>query len=98
MVLVAEVSGAVVGYLLASQHGTFLANGPVAWVEELMVGEAARRRGVASRLLQAAEVWAEGVPAAYLALASRRAGDFYQALGYQASATYFRKTFVPPRS
>lgn len=30
--------------------------------------------------------------AGYVSLASRRAGDFYRALGYEDSAVFFRKT------
>ncbi|MBT2594983.1 hypothetical protein [Arthrobacter sp. ISL-72] len=40
LVLVAEQGdGSVVGYLLAHCRATFLANGPAAWVEEVMVAE-----------------------------------------------------------
>jgi GNAT superfamily N-acetyltransferase len=96
LVLVAvSDAGAVVGYLLGSFHGTFFANGPVAWIEELMVCEPLRRLGVASKLMASAEEWARGLPTAYIAVASRRAGDFYLRIGYEESATYFRKTFVP---
>jgi GNAT superfamily N-acetyltransferase len=97
MVAVEDVS-TTVGYLLGSYHGTFFANGPVAWIEELMVSESARRRGVATQLVAQAETWARSVPTAYVALASRRAGAFYLGLGYEESATYLRKTFVPHRS
>jgi ribosomal protein S18 acetylase RimI-like enzyme len=97
LLLVAVANGAdVVGYLLGSFHGTFFANGPVAWIEELMVSEPVRRQGVASKLMYSAEEWAQTIPAAYLALASRRTGDFYRKIGYEESATYFRKVFVPP--
>jgi GNAT superfamily N-acetyltransferase len=97
LVLVAvSNAGAVVGYLLGSFHGTFFANGPVAWIEELVVGEPVRRSGVGSKLMASAEEWARRLPAAYVALASRRAGDFYLKIGYEESATYFRKTFDPP--
>jgi GNAT superfamily N-acetyltransferase len=61
-----------------------------------MVSEAVRRQGVASKLMYSAEEWAENLPAAYVALASRRAGDFYRQIGYEESATYFRKAFVRP--
>jgi GNAT superfamily N-acetyltransferase len=99
LVLVAvENASAMVGYLLGSYHETLFANGPVAWVEELMVGESSRHRGVASKLMSAAEEWARTIPTAYIALASRRAGDFYLRIGYEASATYFRKSFVPPKT
>ena len=53
---------AVVGYLLGSFHGTFFANGPVAWTEELMVGEPLRGMGVASKLMSSAEEWARSPP------------------------------------
>jgi len=41
--------------------------------------------------MEAAERWSSSAGAAYLALATRRATSFYRALGYQDSATYFRK-------
>jgi GNAT superfamily N-acetyltransferase len=98
LILVAEVAGNnIVGYLLASHHGTFFANRSVAWIEELMVSESARHQGVARILLGSAEAWAKGIPTAYVAVASRRAGDFYLKAGYEESAAYFRKTFIAPR-
>lgn len=99
LVLVAEDHATtIVGYLLASYHGTFFANGPVAWVEEIMVAASARGQGVGRDLMAAAETWAKDIPTAYIALASRRAGAFYAKVDYEESATYFRKTFVPPRA
>jgi GNAT superfamily N-acetyltransferase len=91
LLIAAQSGDVVVGYLLASYHDTCFANGPVAWVEELMVSEHARRRGVGAALMTEAERWAQQVPAAYIALATRRAADFYTALGYEDSATFFRK-------
>lgn len=38
-----------------------------------------------------AESWAELQGAAYVSLASRRAGDFYRALGYEDAAAFFKK-------
>jgi GNAT superfamily N-acetyltransferase len=93
LLLVAEhESSGVVGYLLASMHLTFLANGPVAWVEEVMVEERVRRDGVGRALMAAAERWARERGAVYVSLASRRAGPFYLALGYDDSAVFFKKT------
>ena len=91
-------ANAIVGYLLGSYHGTLFANGPVAWVEELMLTESVRRQGMATKLTSSAEAWAGSVPAANLAVASRRAGDFSLGIGYEESATYYRKNFVPPYS
>lgn len=80
------------GYLLASTHLTFLANGPVCWVEEVMVDPAHRGRGAGAALMGHAERWAAARGAAYVSLASRRAGPFYEALGYDDSATFYRRT------
>ncbi|WP_277212685.1 GNAT family N-acetyltransferase [Isoptericola croceus] len=51
---------AVVGYLLASTHLTFLANGPVCWIEEVMVDPVRRRSGIGAALVAYAEDWAYG--------------------------------------
>ena len=92
LVLVAEEDDrTIAGYLLASHHGTFHANGPVAWIEEVMVAESARTSGVGRRMMAEAERWATSIPVAYVALASRRAGGFYRRIGYHDSAIYFKK-------
>ncbi|MEJ3653681.1 GNAT family N-acetyltransferase [Actinomycetes bacterium KLBMP 9759] len=92
LVVVAEGEGRrIVGYLLAHSHLAFFANGPLAWIEEVMVDERHRRSGVGKRLVARAEDWARSIDAAYVALASRRAGAFYLALGYEDSAVFYRK-------
>jgi GNAT superfamily N-acetyltransferase len=83
-------SGAT-GYVLAVAHPTLFANAPVVWVEELMVSEVERRSGIGRALMDAVETWARELGAAYVSLATRRAADFYLALGYEESATFFRK-------
>lgn len=79
------------GYVLAVAHPTLFANAPVVWVEEVMVREVERRSGVGRALMDAVETWAREFGAAYVSLATRRASDFYLALGYEDSATFFRK-------
>ena len=49
------------------------------------------RAAFARHLMAAAEDWARARGAAYVALATRRAAPFYQALGYEDSAIYFKK-------
>jgi len=88
---VAEKDEQVAGYLLGFDHLTFFANGRVAWVEEIMVSEAFRRQGVGRKLMEAFEAWAKVRQVKQIALATRRAADFYEALGYAESAAYFRK-------
>ena len=89
--LIAQIEEDVLGYVLAFSHQTFYANGPVAWVEELMVDANHRRQGIGQALMQSVEVWATERNCKLLALATRRAAPFYEARGYQASAAYFRK-------
>jgi GNAT superfamily N-acetyltransferase len=89
---VAESEGTVVvGYVLAFCHQTLYANGPVAWVEEIMVNAEHRKQGVGRELMNAAEQWTAGRGCKLVALATRRASNFYESLGYEASATYYRK-------
>ena len=94
--LVAEQDGVVVGYLLGQSHVTFHAGGPVVWVEEVMVARERRGAGVGRALMQATEDLARASGAAYVSLATRRAGAFYGALGYQESATYVKKRLRDP--
>ena len=89
--VVAEVDGKIVGYVLAFSHQTFYANGRVAWVEELMVGESFRRAGIGRDLVTEVENWSAQQGCQLIALATRRAAEFYKVLDYKESAIYFRK-------
>jgi predicted N-acetyltransferase YhbS len=92
LLVVADAPGTgVVGYALASTHLTLFADGPVTWIEELMVEPDRRRRGAGSALMRAVEAWSVEQGATYVALATRRAEEFYAAIGYTASATFLRK-------
>jgi GNAT superfamily N-acetyltransferase len=90
LVAVSPTQG-VVGYVLASHHMTLFANGPVAWVEELIVDQRARNRGAGRALMSGVEDWARSLGAAYVSLGTRRAATFYTAIGYEESAAFFRK-------
>lgn len=89
--LVADADGVVGGYLLGFAHPTFFANGPVGWVEELTVATGHRRAGLGRALTAEFEHWANRHGCRLVALATRRAEAFYQALGYTPSATYLHK-------
>ena len=88
---VMDCDGAIVGYLLGLDHPTFFANGRVSWVEEIMVRDDYRQRGVGRALMSSFEDWAFGRGSRLIALATRRASGFYESLGYAESASYFRK-------
>jgi GNAT superfamily N-acetyltransferase len=93
--LVAVDGSEALGYLLGFRHLTFYANGPVGWVEEIVVRHQDRGRGTGRDLMDAFERWATGQGCTLIALATRRAAPFYRALGYKESASYFRKVLVP---
>lgn len=88
---VAESEQMVIGYVLGTAHPTFYASGHVAWVEEIMVKDDFRRKGVGRLLMESFESWASSKDCRLIALATRRAAEFYKSIGYAESATYFRK-------
>jgi len=89
--LVAAEGDDCLGFVLGFRHLTFYANGPVGWVEEVVVTQQYRGRGLGRALMSAFESWAAARDCALVALATRRAAPFYLALGYAESATYLRK-------
>ncbi|MEU6698959.1 GNAT family N-acetyltransferase [Pseudonocardia sp. NPDC046786] len=91
VLLVAETDSAISGYVLGFTHPAFYANGHVAWVEEIVVAPKLRRQHIGATLMDEFERRALTTGALVVALATRRASDFYSALGYQESATYYRK-------
>jgi GNAT superfamily N-acetyltransferase len=91
LVLVAEDEECLIGYCLGFWHDTFYANGRVAWLEEIMVTASHRRRGIGEAMMANFEDWAKHEGAVLSALATRRASSFYTAIGYEESASYFRK-------
>jgi GNAT superfamily N-acetyltransferase len=90
-VLVADIGGRARGYLLGFTHLAFFANGPIAWLEEIAVEPQLRRQRLGAQLMTEFERRVGAAGARLVALATRRAADFYDALGYEPSATYFRK-------
>ena len=88
---VAELEGEVVGYCLGFDHYTFYANGRVAWVEEIAVQESVRRKGIGRALMENFEEWSSRRGNRLVALATRRAASFYKSIGYEESATFFRR-------
>lgn len=91
LLLLAEANKEVIGYCLAFDHYAFYANGRVSWLEEIMVDESFRRMGIGKQLMIKFEEWSRLRNSKVAALATRRASLFYSAIGYEESATFFRK-------
>ena len=88
--LVIEVDGAVLGYLLAFDLLTMFANGPIFNLVELVVDESYRGHGLGKRLVfdALALAWVRGCVEAVVP--TRRAGKFYEKLGFSKSAEYLK--------
>ncbi len=93
VVFIAQCAHTSIGYCLGFSHSAFYANGNVAWLEEIFVEEAFRTQHIGRRLMNAFEEWAKLRNCSLSALATRRAAEFYQAIGYEESAIYFKKPF-----
>lgn len=92
-VVVAEMEDELVGYTYLLHHPAFYANGTISWVEELYVSDEYRGMAIGKQLMEEAEKLAEERGSKLIALATRRAGEFYASIGYEESAIYYKKTF-----
>lgn len=93
LVHVAEVEGAVVGYALTTINTLLYTNGPSAQLQEIVVDDQVHTRGVGTALVRAVEAACEHRGVTQLTVASRRAGGFYDRLGYTQQAEYMRRLF-----
>ena len=90
-IFVAEQDSEIVGYCLGHDRPVFFANGITSWLEEIFVLKSNRQYGLGRQLMDAFEAWARSRNSKMIALATRRAPLFYEAIGFEDSATYFRK-------
>ncbi len=87
--LVADDGGTLAGYVVAVQFGTLFANGSVVQVEELFVVEAKRGAGTGQALVEAVVEWARRRGAVEVTVPTRRAGAYYERLGFERTAEYY---------
>ena len=90
-ILVAEESDHLVGYVSGMARLAFYAGGATAWVDEIFVLPTHRGTGIGRGLMVAFEAWAHQQQCVSVALATRAAGPFYERLGYESRASYFKK-------
>jgi GNAT superfamily N-acetyltransferase len=92
-VFVAESDGDVVGYCLVTMTPLLYSNGLSAQLQEIVTAEDTRATGVGTALVRAVEALCEQMGVTQLTVASRRAGGFYDRLGYHEAAEYMRRLF-----
>jgi len=90
---IAEVDGEVAGYALTTINPLLYTNGPSAQLQEIVVDDTVQARGVGTALVRAVEQACEENGVTQLTVASRRAGGFYDRLGYTQQAEYMRRLF-----
>ena len=98
IVAVAELDGRLVGYIAGDAHETFYAGGKIAWIDEILVVESERRQGATKHALEALtefENWAAGGRCQMVGLATDAAVSFYEELGFESGAGYFKRYLKP---
>ena len=85
--------GTLQAYALTTIVPLLATNGLSAQLQELVVDESARGLDLGTKLVRAVEAECERRGVTQLTVASRRAGGFYDRLGFQESAEYMRRFF-----
>ena len=85
--------GALQGYALTTIVPLLATNGPSAQLQEIVVDGDARGHDYGTKLVRAVEAECERRGVTQLTVASRRAGGFYDRLGFHESAEYMRRFF-----
>jgi N-acetylglutamate synthase-like GNAT family acetyltransferase len=91
--LVVDDGGALQGYALTTIVPLLASNGPSAQLQEIVVDGDARGHDYGTKLVRAVEAECERRGVTQLTVASRRAGGFYDRLGFHESAEYMRRFF-----
>lgn len=92
--LVAEMdSGEVAGYALTTVARLLSTNGPSAQLQEIVVDSDARGLDLGTALVHAVEAECIRRGVRQITVAARRAGGFYDRLGYSQNAEYMRRVF-----
>ncbi|MGO2659884.1 GNAT family N-acetyltransferase [Mycetocola reblochoni] len=88
---VAEEDEVVIGYTLMTVSRLLHTPGLTAQIQELVVDESARGRGVGSALVRTNESYAQQRGIRRITMGTARLGGFYRRLGYQVTAEFYSK-------
>src|SRR5213079_1834168 len=96
---IAELEGAVAGFVGCSALDIYESDTPVCWVMALSVSERFRRRGIGRALLSRVEQWCADAGLRDIRVHSgeqrRDAHGFYQACGFEHTGRRFKKSLLP---
>lgn len=93
LLYVVDDGDGVRGYALTTIVPLLSTNGPSAQLQEIVVAADARGHDYGTQLVQAVQAECESRGVTQLTVASRRAGGFYDRLGFHESAEYMRRFF-----
>jgi GNAT superfamily N-acetyltransferase len=91
--VVEDDEGVVSGYALTTVARLLSTNGLSAQLQEIAVDEAVRGQDLGTQLVHAVETECVRRGVRQLTVAARRAGGFYDRLGYTQNAEYMRRVF-----
>lgn len=91
--VVEDDEGAVSGYALTTVARLLSTNGLSAQLQEIAVDAAVRGQDLGTQLVHAVEAECVRRGVRQLTVAARRAGGFYDRLGYTQNAEYMRRVF-----
>jgi len=89
--LVLSDSEKIVGYISGYVRPVLIQGGNVAFVDEIVIESTMRGQSLGTWLMEHFERWAKSEQCALVGLATGGAKSFYEQLGYQSKAGYYKK-------
>lgn len=83
--------GKLIGYLSGYIHTAIYANGKVTWIDEIVIDKNYRRSGYGKALITEFENIVRQCSVKLVSLSTRGVPQFYEKLGYEGGAIYFKK-------